>query len=216
MPARPVRRIRVDPRDPAPEALAEAVRVIRAGGVVAYPVEHHYALACDPGDPEAVARLFALKGRGAAKAILLAIADRDALPRWAARVPEAARALVAAWPEGLTLVLTAAPGVPAALRGGGGTIGLRLVRPPLAAALARAAGGALPATSANPSGRPPTGDPERVARELQGLDLLLDAGPLVPGPLSTLLDVTRSPWRVLRAGAVGAGDLQRFGPVTDP
>jgi len=210
-------RLRVGPGAPDPETLARAARVLRAGGVVAYPTEHLYALACDPLNPEAVAALFTLKGRDADKAVLLGIADRSDLSPWVARVPEAARDLVAAWPEGLTLVFEAAPGVPTALTAGGPTIGLRLIRTPLAAALIRACGGALPATSANPSGAPPSGDPDDVAAGLPGLDLLLDAGPLSPGGLSTLLDVTRTPWRILRPGTVARSAIAAFGPVApDP
>jgi L-threonylcarbamoyladenylate synthase len=194
--------------------VAEAVGVLAAGGVVAYPTEHFYALACDPRNPAAVERLFALKGRASRKPLLLAIADRSARTDWAVLPPDA-RALADAWPEGLTLVLPAAPGTPPGLRGGGATIGLRLVRAPVAAALIRAAGGALPATSANPSGGAATGDPDTVARALPDLDLLLDAGPLPPGPLSTLLDVTVRPWRVLRAGAVSRAALAAFGPVAE-
>jgi L-threonylcarbamoyladenylate synthase len=201
--------------DPAgdPKAVAEALAVLRAGGVVAYPVEHHYALACDPANPEAVRRLFALKGRRPAKPVLLGIADRAALATWAAAVPESARDLVAAWPEGLTLVLRAGKSVPPALVAGGPTIGLRLLACPLGAALVQAAGGALPATSANRSGRPATGDPDQVAAQLAGLDLLLDAGVLPAGPLSTLLDVTTLPWRILREGAVDRRALAAFGRV---
>lgn len=210
-PTRPPLR-RVAAADPQ-AAVAEAVAVLNAGGVVAYPAEHHYALACDPMNPEAVRRLFALKGRRPAKPLLLGIADRETLAAWAAEVPPAAEGLVAAWPEGLTLVLRAAPGVPPALAAGGATLGLRLVRTPLARALIAAAGGALPATSANRSGRPATGDPDQVAAQLPGLDLLLDAGVLPAGPLSTLLDVTVTPWRVLRQGAVTGQALAALGPV---
>jgi L-threonylcarbamoyladenylate synthase len=198
----------------AEAAVAEALAVLKAGGTVAYPVEHHYALACDPANPEAVRRLFALKGRRPAKPVLLGIADRAVLAAWTTGVPEAAKGLVAAWPEGLTLVLRAGSDVPPALTAGGGTIGLRLLRAPLALALATAAGGALPATSANRSGRPATGDPDEVAGQLTALDLLLDAGPLPAGPLSTLLDVTAAPWRVLREGAVTREALAAFGPLT--
>lgn len=199
--------------DEAGAAVAEAVAALRAGSVIAYPVEYHYALGCDPANPDAVRHLFSLKGRRPAKPVLLGIADRVALSDWAAEVPEAARELVEAWPEGLTLVLRAAPDVPPALVAGGPTIGVRLVRAPLAAALIRAAGGALPATSANRSGRPATADPDDVASQLPGLDLLLDAGPLPPGPLSTLLDVTQTPWHVLRDGAVDREALAAFGPL---
>jgi len=198
---------------PSADAIAAAVRVVRGGGVVAYPTEHLYALACDPRSAAAVRRLAALKGTEAPKPLLLAVANRAEVSRWAARIPPWAEGLVAAWPEGLTLVLPAKPDLIPELTGGGATIAVRLVRAPVAAALVRAAGGALPATSANRAGAPATGDPERVAADLPGLDLLLDAGVLPPGGPSTLLDVTRTPWRIVRAGSVPADAIAAFGPV---
>jgi L-threonylcarbamoyladenylate synthase len=206
-------RVRTDPARPAPEAIAAAQRVLEAGGIVAYPTEHLYALGCDPRRPDALRRLAALKGTEGPKPLLLAIADRDEVARWAAAVPPEAAALLAAWPEGLTVILPARAGLTPELTGGGATVALRLVRAPVAAALVRAAGGALPATSANPAGAPATGDPERVEAQLKGVDLLLDAGPLPPGGPSTLLDVTRTPWRILRAGTVPADAVAAFGPV---
>lgn len=204
-------RVRIDVVHPAPDGIAAAVRVLNAGGVIAYPTEHLYALGCDPRDPDAVRRLAALKGT--AKPLLLAVADRAEVARWAARVPPGAEELLAAWPEGLTVVLPSRPDVLPELTGGGDTIALRLVRAPLPAALVRAAGGAVPATSANRARAPATGDPDAVAAALPGLDLLLDAGVLPPGGPSTLLDVTRTPWRVLRAGSVNRDVLAAFGPV---
>lgn len=206
-------RVRTDALRPDRDAMGAAVRVLGSGGVVAYPTEHLYALACDPRSAAALRRLAALKGTEGAKALLLAVADRAEVARWAARVPPEAEALLAAWPEGLTVVLPARPEVIPELTGGGATVALRLVRAPVAAALVRAAGGALPATSANRSGAPATGDPERVAAALPGLDLLLDAGVLPPGGPSTLLDVTRTPWRILRSGSVPAAAIAAFGPV---
>jgi len=204
-------RLAIDRRSPERAPLNAALEVLRSGGLVAYPTEHFYALACDPRNPEAVRRLFDAKGRPADKPILLAIAEREALDGWTLGVPEAAHALVAEWPEGLTLVLPARGDVPDHLHAGTGTVGVRLVRTPVAAALTRAAGGALPATSANRSGQPASGDPDRVAQQLPGLDLLLDSGVLAPGARSTLMDVTAVPWRVLRSGAVKTADLGRFG-----
>lgn len=198
---------------PSADAIAAAVRVVENGGVIAYPTEHLYALGCDPRNAAALRRLAALKGTEGPKPLLLAVADRVEVSRWAARIPPRAESLVAAWPDGLTLVLPARPDVLPELTGGGATIALRLVRTAVAVALIQAAGGALPATSANPAGAPATGDPDRVAATLPGLDLLLDAGTLPPGGPSTLLDVAASPWRVLRSGSVPADAIEPFGPV---
>jgi len=194
--------------------LADAAAVIRAGGVVAYPVEHFYALACDPWNPAAVARLFAAKGRPEHKPLLLAV-TADGLPRVTAGVPAAARALVSAWPAGLTLVVPAAPSLPEAITAGTGTVGVRRIpagAAPVAEALLNLCGGALPATSANRSGEDATGDPQPVA-QLAGVDLLLDAGVLPAGDRSTLVDVTGTPWRLLRAGACPAERVACWGAL---
>jgi L-threonylcarbamoyladenylate synthase len=208
-------RIAIDPAAPSPAALAEAARVVAAGGVIAWPTEHFYALGCSPANPAAVARLFALKGRQPDKPALLAIATHGALAALIERVPDGVERLVAAWPAGLTLLFPAAPSVPAGIRSGAGAVGIRLIRGEPAAAILRACGGVLTATSANPSGRPASGDPERTARELPGVDLVLDAGPLPAGGHSTLLDVTQAPWRILRSGMAPRTVLAAFGAVAD-
>ncbi|MBI5135849.1 MAG: threonylcarbamoyl-AMP synthase [Nitrospirae bacterium] len=208
-------RVAIDPAAPSPAALAEAARVVAAGGVIAWPTEHFYALGCDPANRAAVARLFTLKGRRMDKPALLAIATREALAGLIASVPAGAEKLVAVWPGGLTILFPAAPSVPPGIRSGAGTVGIRLIRDAPAAAILRACGGVLTATSANPSGRPASGDPERVIRDLPGVDLVLDAGPLPAGGHSTLLDVTRTPWRIRRAGMAPAAALAAFGPIAD-
>ncbi len=208
-------RLKVDPAFPDREALAEAARVIKGGGVVAYPTEHFYALACDPENPAAVARLYELKGRPQEKPLLVGISDPSWLIDLAGSVPKAARPLVAAWPEGLTLLFTAAMDVPRALLAGGDKLGVRLMRAPVAVGLIDQVGFPLPATSANRSGEEASGDPEQVAGALPGLDLIVDAGVLPEGRRSTLLDITVTPWRIVREGALGRDALSLFGDVSD-
>jgi L-threonylcarbamoyladenylate synthase len=121
------------------------------------------------------------------------------------------RALIARhWPGPLTLILPARDDVPAALTAGTGTVGVRVPGHAVARGLARAAGVPVTAPSANPHGAPSPRHAREVVETLgPRVDLVLDAGPTAGGAPSTVLDVTRRPWRVVRAGAVAltADDL---------
>jgi len=193
-------------------AVELALAVLRQGGVVAYPTEHFYALACDPWNAAAVSRLFVVKGRPDNKPLLLGIADRAALTSLSSAVPDAARRLVEEWPQGVTLVVPAVSALPAGVTAGTGTVGVRLLPESFAAELIRTAGGALPATSANQSGAGATGDPDVVAR-LPGVDLLLDGGILPAGSWSTIVDVRATPWRVLREGQCPIAVVAGYGAL---
>jgi L-threonylcarbamoyladenylate synthase len=135
------------------------------------------------------------------------VADLAAAARLASEIPAAARALAARhWPGPLTIVVPARAGLPRGVAPDG--VALRRSSCPLADALARAAGGAVTATSANRSGDPaPPLDPGRVLAALgDRIDLLLDAGPLPESAASTLVDARSAPPRLLRRGPVDLGD----------
>lgn len=194
----------VDPELPAPAALAAAVRVLREGGLVAFPTETFYGLGANALDPEAVARVFRAKGRPSDKPLLVLVDSLEMAGRVAAEIPAVARRLAARyWPGPLTLILPARPEVPGSLTAGTRTVGVRISGHPLARALVRAAGIPVTAPSANPHGG---ASPRTAGEVLAGLgdrlDLVLDGGPSPGGPPSTVLDVTVIPPRVLRAGAV--------------
>lgn len=195
-------RLRLDDPGAGGPELALAAQAIRSGRLVAFPTDTLYGLAADPRSPEAVARLFALKGRKVGKAVPLVAADLEQVTACAVLTPAARRLAERYWPGPLTLVLPSRPGLVPALLGDGATIGIRVPNHPLARALARHAGHALTATSANPSGTLPTADPDEVARTLPALDVLLDAGRAPGGPPSTIVDLTGSAPRLVRAGAV--------------
>ena len=189
--------------EPDVEAIARAAAVIRCGGVVAYPTDTLYGLAADPTSPLAVSRLFALKGRPASSAIPLIAADELQVASWAGQLSETAHALARQWwPGPLSLVLPALPGLCEQLLAGGDSVAVRVPAHPVAVALARAVGRPITATSANPSGAPPTARPDELVALLPGLDAVLDAGPAPGGPPSTIVDVTTGVARLVRAGAV--------------
>jgi L-threonylcarbamoyladenylate synthase len=196
--------LRVDRERLAPDDLAEAARLLVAGGLVAFPTETFYGLGASALDPGAVARVFQAKGRPDDKPLLVLVATL-AMARQLARAwpPAASRLADRHWPGPLTLVVPARRDLPAALTAGTGTLGVRIPGHPVARALVRAAGIPLTAPSANRHGAPP---PRTAAEVVDGLgggvDLVVDGGPTAGGVPSTILDVTGDRPRVLRPGAV--------------
>lgn len=194
----------VDPERPDREVMRAAGAVVAAGGLVAFPTESFYGLGADALDAGAVARVFAVKGRPEDKPVLVLVDGVEMAAGLAAAVPDGARALMARhWPGPLTLVLRAAAGVPAALTGGTGTIGVRMPGHAVARALVAAAARPVTAPSANPSGALPPVTAAAVRDYFDGqVELILDGGPTAGGAGSTVADCTVWPPRVLRQGPV--------------
>lgn len=195
--------IAIDPHVPDPAALADAARVLAQSGLVAFPTETFYGLGAAALDAAAVQRVFTLKGRPAARPLLVLV-DGLAMAERIAEVPERAHALIAKhWPGALTLVFRARPVVPDAVGGGTGTIGIRFSPHPVAAGLVAAFGAPITAPSANPTGlAPPVSAADVRAHFGDAIDVVLDGGETTGGLASTVLDVTTDPPRVVRAGAV--------------
>jgi len=187
---------------PLDAVFARCRDVVRARGVIAYPTDTFYGLGADPRDPEAVRRIFAIKGREAGQPILLLLHDRSEVAAWASAVtPSAERLMDRFWPGPLTLVFPAAPHVLPELTGGGGTIGLRVPGNELTRELLRHLGRALTGTSANRSGGRDPRTVEEVMREVgDRVDLILDGGVTTGNRPSTVVDVTVEPPRIIRQG----------------
>jgi L-threonylcarbamoyladenylate synthase len=185
-------------------SVASAVAVLEAGGIIAYPTDTLYGLGADPWQPEAVARVFAIKGRESNLALPLIGADDAQVEQALGRLPALARRLaISFWPGPLTLILAAPASLPPAVLGGGTTVAVRVPAHDVARALARALGRPLIATSANVSGQPATDEPGVVISRLGSrLDGVLDAGRTPGGPPSTIVDVTGESLRLVRPGAV--------------
>ncbi|MBI2886450.1 MAG: threonylcarbamoyl-AMP synthase [Chloroflexi bacterium] len=200
----------------SPEAVEEAARVLRAGGLVVFPTDTVYGLGADPANPEAVERVYQVKGRESGKPLQLLLAEVSQLCMVATEVSdlawEAARRFM---PGGITLVLKKAPGVPLSVVAGGATVGVRVPQHDLCRALIRAFGGPVAATSANRSGGPsPATAAEAAAQVGDDVDLVLDGGPCPVGRDSTVLDLSGPGPRVLREGAVGLTELCRALGIT--
>lgn len=198
-----MRRLLVDPGSPQRDALQEAAKWIRAGGVVAIPTDTLYGLATDPFSALGVARVFAVKGRAGERALPLIAADAGQIESSIGPLPPlGARLAERFWPGPLTLLMPAPRLLAGNVAGGTGQVGVRVPAHEIARAICRAVGGPITATSANVSGEPATADPDEVERTLgDRLDLLIDAGPAPGGPPSTIVDLADRP-RLVRAGAI--------------
>lgn len=201
------------PDDPA---LEEAATLLRAGRLVAFPTETVYGLGADGLNPEAVARIYAAKGRPANNPVILHVAGEAEARVLVREWPEAAARLAARfWPGPLTLVLEAGPAVPAIVRAGGPSVALRCPAHPVALALVRRTGRPLAAPSANRSTHlSPTTAVHVVASLGAAVDLVLDAGPTRAGIESTILDLRTRPFTILRPGPLAPSRLEACsGPV---
>lgn len=157
--------------------LAQAVRCLRAGGLLAYPTEAVWGLGCDPADPEALARLIGAKNRPWEKGLILIAADWAQLRPWLS-IEAPPSALRPHWPGPLTALLPPAPGISPLLTGRHPRLAVRISDHPPVIALCRAFGGAIVSTSANRHGHPPPRSLLAVRRQLgDALDACLN-GPL--------------------------------------
>ncbi len=186
-----------------------AAAALKLGGLVAVPTETVYGLCCNGLDPAAVESLYEAKGRPETKPLSLMVAGPAALRRLCRDVPAAAWLLAErCWPGPLTIVLPAREIVPAVVRAGGETVGLRCPNHPLTLALLKQCGLPLAGPSANPSGQPSPKTAREVLAYFDGrIDAVIDGGACSVGTESTILDMSRTPYRVLRQGALGEAGI---------
>ncbi len=189
--------------------VARAAAALRAGDLVAFPTETVYGLGADATQAQAVARIFAAKGRPADHPLIVHLPDAGHLERWATDIPDTARRLAGTfWPGPLTLILRRAAGVLDALTGGQDTIGLRVPDHPLALALLREFGGGVAAPSANRFGHVSPTTAAHVREELgDAVAVVLDGGPCSVGIESTILDLSGPTARILRPGMLDAATI---------
>lgn len=207
--------VRVASREDLETCLGSAVRILRRGGVIAYPTETVYGLGVDISNDRAVSHLFELKGREAGRPVLIIIPSTEAVSRYAECVSESALRLTSRfWPGGLTIVCRAKETVSPLLTGGTGKIGVRLSANFIATALCRALGGAVTSTSANLSGFPPCTSVSQVLKAFpSGLGLVINGGSCAAESGSTVVDVTESPCRIIRQGVISREAIESVVPV---
>ncbi len=196
------------------QAIASAAQTLKDGELVGLPTETVYGLAADASNPDAVAKIFAAKGRPSDHPLIVHVADASGVAHFASEVPAFAAQLIQAfWPGPLTLILPRRPDIGAAAAGGQASIGLRCPSHPVAHALllaARALGvQGVAAPSANQFGRVSPTMAGHVQGEFGDALLILDGGACEVGIESTLIDCTRGAPVLLRPGSISRAQVQQ-------
>ena len=202
----------LDGTDPA--ALAAAAQTLAAGELVAFATETVYGLGARADDAQAVAKVFAAKGRPSDHPLIVHVADAASAGVFAdAASPLAQRLMAAFWPGPLTLILPRRSGVAQAAAGGQSTIGLRCPAHPVAQALLRAAAvhgvPGVAAPSANRFGRLSPTTAAHVQHEFGAHLCVLDGGACALGIESSIVDLSRGHATLLRPGSLTAADIER-------
>lgn len=197
-----------------PQTIRRAQRLLRSGQAVAFPTDTVYGVGAHAFQTKAVSALYAAKDRPADKAIPILVAQIEDVARVARLVPAVAWELAKRfWPGGLTVVLPCAERVPSIVTAGGDTVAIRCPDHPIPLALINALGAPLAATSANLSGQPAPTTARQAVGQLAGrVPLIIDGGACPGGIASTVLDLSVSPPRLVRAGAIPVGELRRWLP----
>lgn len=193
--------IKIDPQHIDLEKIKAAAQVIKNGGVVGIPTETVYGLAADFFNQQAVAKIFKVKQRPKNKPLTVQIADITYLDRLACDIPASAYQLMSKfWPGPLTLVFKAKAQ---------GTIGVRVSANKIARSLIRESKTPLVVPSANISGKPAAKTAQELLHSFDGLiEMVIDGGEAELGLASTVVDLTVSPFKLLRKGIITKKDIQ--------
>ncbi|HAL38165.1 MAG TPA: threonylcarbamoyl-AMP synthase [Polaromonas sp.] len=192
-----------------PQAILEAARRIKAGELVGFPTETVYGLGADASSDQAVAGIFAAKGRPADHPLIVHVADARQVADYASSVPPfAARLMQAFWPGPLTVILPRKDGMAAAAAGGQNSIGLRCPAHPVALAFLKACNIGVAGPSANRFGRVSPTTAQHVRQEFGDALLVLDGGPCELGIESSIVDCTRGQPVLLRPGVLTRAQLE--------
>lgn len=194
-----------------PEEIAHAVRVLREGGLVAFPTETVYGLGADAFRAAAVNRIFELKGRPPSNPLIVHVSGAAMARTVTASWPREAQLLADAfWPGPLSIVLPKVAKLPSAVTAGGPTVAVRCPDHPLTLALLEIFGSPLVGPSANPSGFISPTSAEHVRDAFRGKDVfVLDGGPCRRGIESTVVSLTGGTPRVLRPGMITPGQISQ-------
>jgi len=209
-----MQKIRIDPNKPDEKIIKLAAKILQNGDLLVCPTETVYILAADATNPKAIEKVFEVKGRSWTKALHVVVKDFEMAKKYV-KYDDAALGLANAFlPGSLTLVLEKiSNSLPDALTGSRPTLGIRIPPLNLNTALARELGEPYTATSANKSGgqNPYTVDDvsnQLTTKDKAAIKLILDAGELAHQEPSTVVDCTKVPPKILRAGPVSEEDIR--------
>ncbi len=186
------------------QALQEAGRILRQGGLVAFPTETVYGLGGDALNPESSRKIYAAKGRPSDNPLIIHIASIEALPLIVKEVNgKVLKVAESFWPGPLTIILPKSDRVPEETTGGLQTVAVRLPSHPVAQKLIECAGGYVAAPSANVSGKPSPTLAKYVIEDMDSrIDMIIDGGEVGIGLESTIVDLTVEPPQILRPGYI--------------
>ncbi|PKO98818.1 MAG: threonylcarbamoyl-AMP synthase [Bacteroidetes bacterium HGW-Bacteroidetes-8] len=193
-----------------------AAKVIKGGGLVAFPTETVYGLGADALNPEAVAKIFTEKERPSFDPLIVHIASLDEIPRLTIGKDDRVYTLAKRfWPGPLTIVLPKSDLVPDIVTSGLPTVGIRFPNNPIALALIKSSGCPLAAPSANKFGRISPTTAQHVRKQLPNVDCILDGGPSFVGIESTVIALNTDGFVILREGFITAEDLRTVLPASN-
>lgn len=192
------------------EKIRAAGRIIRQGGLVAFPTETVYGLGADALNPLASGKIYEAKGRPSDNPLIVHISNMEDLDRIVKKAPEQAKKLAEKfWPGPLTMIFEKSDIVPLETTGGLQTVAVRMPNHPAALLLIQSGGGFIAAPSANTSGRPSPTRAEHVAEDMRGrIPMILDGGPVGIGIESTIVDFSEEIPMILRPGYITAEMIQ--------
>lgn len=208
--------VKVNPERPDETAISRAAEIIVRGELVAFPTETVYGLGGNALDPEAVARIFEVKGRPFSDPLIVHLASVGDLCLVSSSQPKAALKLAERfWPGPLTLLLPRSERVPPQVSANLSTVAVRVPSHPIALGLLRASGVPIAAPSANRFGHASPTTAQHVLDDLKGrIELILDGGQTPLGVESTVLDVLAQPPLILRPGGLPREEIEAaIGPV---
>lgn len=184
--------------------IEEAGRILKDGGLVAFPTETVYGLGADALNPEASKKIYAAKGRPSDNPLIVHISNMEALNGITSHIPEKAKKMAEKfWPGPLTMIFPKSNQVPLETTGGLETVAVRMPNHPIALALINAGGGYIAAPSANTSGKPSPTRAEHVALDMDGrIPMILDGGAVGIGIESTIVDFSGEIPMILRPGYI--------------
>jgi L-threonylcarbamoyladenylate synthase len=190
--------------------IEKGVKILRIGGVIAFPTDTVYGLGADAFNATAVERIYEIKNRPRHQQLPLLISDLERLTVLADPIPEIAWFLARRfWPGGLTLVLPKTDSLPAYLASGP-TIAVRVPDHPVCLALIQHLGNPIIGTSANISGQPSVLTAEEVGQQLGGkIDFIINGGKCPGGRESTVVDITRKAQAILRQGIISSYEIDK-------
>lgn len=190
----------VDAHLPDKKAIETAARILKNGGLVAFPTETVYGIGANYNDAKAIKKLYEIKKRPLNKPFTVHISNLDMITEMGCEItPQAEKLVKKFWPGPLTIILPIVKG---------GKIGFRMPKNVIAIELIEKSGVPVVAPSANLSGNKPPSRAEEILKDFDGkIDLILDGGETQIGTESTVVDLTEEPFRILRKGAISSGDI---------